>query len=224
MNSKLDSYFRVLTILIPLLIFSACSHRIPRDSRSSGASFEGTSDTGYASWYGPDFNGKKTASGEIYDMYAMTAAHRKAPFGTSVRVINLDNGRQTTVTINDRGPFVRGRIIDLSKKAAEEIGMTAAGTAKVRLEFLDRKPLPNAYPSANAGTTYIQIGSFESESNAQYYVDQIRRLGPGVTVRIYKENNLFRIRSGPYSSVDTAQPDLDSLKKTGFNGFILHSN
>lgn len=224
MNSKFHSYFRILTALTLVLFFSACGRPRVADSRRSDRYFDGKTETGYASWYGPDFNGKKTASGEIYDMYAMTAAHRYAPFGSNVRVVNLDNGRQTTVTINDRGPFVRGRIIDLSKKAAEEIGMMGSGTAKVRLEFLDRKPLPAAYPSSNAGTAYVQIGSFESQSNAQYYVDQIKRLVPSISVRIYKENGYYRIRSGPYESDEAAQKDLDTLKSSGFSGFILHSN
>ncbi|MEZ4845707.1 MAG: septal ring lytic transglycosylase RlpA family protein [Bdellovibrionota bacterium] len=102
--------------------------------------FDGKNEEGYASWYGDKFHGRKTASGETYDMYAMTAAHRQAPFGTNVKVINLDTGRETIVKINDRGPFVRGRIIDLSRKAAEQIGMIGNGTARVRLEFLKQSP------------------------------------------------------------------------------------
>lgn len=97
---------------------------------------------GYASWYGPGFHGRTTANGERYNQYAMTAAHKKLPFNTKVRVINLDNGMETIVRINDRGPFIRGRIIDLSKKAAKEIAMLGSGTARVRVETLvKRKPI-----------------------------------------------------------------------------------
>lgn len=91
---------------------------------------------GIASWYGPNFHGKKTSNGETYNMNAMTAAHKTLPMNTMVRVINLGNGAQTTVRINDRGPFVAGRIIDLSKAAATSIGMIGAGTARVKLEVV----------------------------------------------------------------------------------------
>ena len=91
---------------------------------------------GIASWYGPDFHAKKTSNGEIYNMYAMTAAHKTLPMNTVVRVDNLDNGRSTIVRINDRGPFVSGRIIDLSNKAAHEIDMVRKGTAKVQITVL----------------------------------------------------------------------------------------
>ncbi|AXK49185.1 hypothetical protein CRU87_08690 [Aliarcobacter trophiarum LMG 25534] len=104
---------------------------------------------GIASWYGPDFHAKKTSNGEIYNMYAMTAAHKTLPMNTVVRVDNLDNGRSTIVRINDRGPFVAGRIIDLSNKAAHEIDMVRKGTANVRVTVLgynglvDDKNAPN---------------------------------------------------------------------------------
>jgi len=91
---------------------------------------------GVASWYGPGFNGRKTASGEIFDMYALTAAHRTLPFGTLVRVTRLDNGASVVVRINDRGPFKKDRIIDLSYQAALEIGLVSSGTALVELEVV----------------------------------------------------------------------------------------
>ncbi|MFO1155673.1 MAG: septal ring lytic transglycosylase RlpA family protein [Rhodospirillales bacterium] len=89
---------------------------------------------GEASWYGPGFHGRKTASGERFNQHELTAAHRKLPLGTKARVTNLDNGKSVEVKINDRGPYVRGRIIDLSKAAAEHLGMKNAGTTPVRLE------------------------------------------------------------------------------------------
>ena len=104
---------------------------------------------GIASWYGPDFHAKKTSNGEIYNKYAMTAAHKTLPMNTVVRVDNLDNGRSTIVRINDRGPFVAGRIIDLSNKAAHEIDMVRKGTARVKVTVLgyngliDDKNAPN---------------------------------------------------------------------------------
>jgi rare lipoprotein A len=94
------------------------------------------SEVGIASWYGPKFHGRKTASGQVYDMYAKTAAHRTLPFGSIVRVTDLKTGKNTIVVINDRGPFVEGRIIDLSLAAAQEIGLDKNGLAKVKIEVI----------------------------------------------------------------------------------------
>jgi rare lipoprotein A len=91
---------------------------------------------GIASWYGEDFNGRLTASGDVYDMYKYTAAHKTLPLGTVVRVTNQDNGKTTEVTVNDRGPYVKGRIIDLSRTAGRAIGMREVGTANVKLEVV----------------------------------------------------------------------------------------
>ena len=102
-----------------------------------GAPRRGKSQTGVASWYGEEYHGRETASGEVFDMYKLTAAHNKLPFGTRVRVINLKNGKSVIVKINDRGPFVRGRIIDLSYAAAKKIGILQCGTAEVRIQVVD---------------------------------------------------------------------------------------
>ena len=92
---------------------------------------------GMASWYGEEYHGRPTASGEIFDMYKLTAAHRKLPLGTRLRVTNLKNRKRVIVKVNDRGPFVRGRIIDLSYGAARKIGMIEDGVAKVRIEIVN---------------------------------------------------------------------------------------
>ena len=97
----------------------------------------GYDQVGMASWYGPGFHGKTTANGERYDMHGLTAAHKTLPFGTKVRVTNLANDRALIVRINDRGPFVPGRIIDLSKRAAERLGFLEAGKARVRVEAIE---------------------------------------------------------------------------------------
>lgn len=108
----------------------------PTDSAQNGP--PGAVQTGNASWYGKDFHGGKTANGERYDMYSLTAAHRTLPFGTKVKVTNLDNGQEVVVRINNRGPYLKDRIIDLSKGAAREIGMLGDGIAKIRLQVLGR--------------------------------------------------------------------------------------
>ena len=112
-----------------------------------------TSD-GLASWYGPKFAGRQTANGEIFDPSQLTAAHKTLPFGTQVRVTNLNNGRSVVVRINDRGPFKPGRVIDLSRAAAERIGMIGSGTAPVSLELLNDAAAPRpASPSGPTGVT-----------------------------------------------------------------------
>ena len=124
---------------------------------------------GIASWYGKPYHGRKTSNGERYDMWALTAAHKSLPFGTMVEVVNLENKRSVVVRINDRGPFIRGRIIDLSRKAAAAINMEGAGTARVALYLAggrarvpDRgsKPLVRESPPAGAAFWTIQVGSF----------------------------------------------------------------
>lgn len=132
---------RVLTIAVVLTFMScASSPRYTSSVRPPKGSPSGSLkriQEGIASFYGEDFHGRKTSNGEVYDMYAMTAAHRALPFNTRVLVTNLDNGKRVIVRINDRGPFVKGRIIDLSYGAAQKIGMVGPGTAKVRLEVLE---------------------------------------------------------------------------------------
>jgi rare lipoprotein A len=214
MNSKFESLFRAIAVSVMLLSLVSCHKRIDRSFRDQP--FDGSSQVGNASWYGDKFHGRKTSSGETYDMYAMTAAHRTAPFGTNVRVTNMENGKQTVVSVNDRGPFVRGRIIDLSKKAAQEIDMIGTGTAKVKLEFMDRRPIQQT------GETFIQAGSFGSDSNAQTHLLRLQQVNSRLSARIYKEKGLYRVRLGPYASDDSAQTDLDQLKRSGFDGFILH--
>ncbi|MDA3062486.1 MULTISPECIES: septal ring lytic transglycosylase RlpA family protein [unclassified Campylobacter] len=130
----------------------------------------GDTQSGIASWYGPGFNGKKTSNGEIYDMNAMTAAHKTYPMNTMVKVTNRDTGASATVRINDRGPFVSGRVIDLSKSAANKVGVFAKGTAPVKLEVVGfygqtiKKGAPNA--TIVGGNFMVQIGAFRNQSGA----------------------------------------------------------
>lgn len=121
-------------LVIPLLILNCCW--LPNNCcLSYGVGLSGTN-YGYATWYGKEFHGRRTASGEIYDMYGLTAAHRTLPFGTKVKVTNLENNKSVTVRINDRGPVPRKYIIDLSYGAARQIGLVEQGVVKVRLEVL----------------------------------------------------------------------------------------
>jgi len=127
-------------------------------------------ETGVSSWYGKDFHGKKTANGEIYNMYDMTAAHKTLPIPTFIHVKNLDNGKEVVVRINDRGPFSKGRILDLSYAAAETLDMINSGTAQVKLTVLsqttNRLRTENKDIDINKGAYIVQIGSFSVQSNA----------------------------------------------------------
>ena len=120
-------------------------------------------ETGIASWYGADFHGKKTSSGEPYDMYAETAAHRVLPFDTKVEVANLKNGRKTIVRINDRGPFIKDRIIDLSYTSAKEIGLVGPGTAPVEIKVIEAA---DTATSEWKGIFTVQVGAFKKQENA----------------------------------------------------------
>lgn len=121
----------VVLLLLSTLAMSACSPKMAGPPPRKGAELVGT-----ASWYGPKYHGRTTASGERYDMEALTAAHRTLPFGTRVRVTNLVNGRKIVLKVNDRGPFIAGRVIDVSRRAARELDFLEAGLAEVRIEVL----------------------------------------------------------------------------------------
>jgi rare lipoprotein A len=127
-------------------------------------------ETGYAvaSWYGSEFQGKPTSSGEIFNMYAYTCAHKEYPFGTKLKVIHLSNNKSVICLVNDRGPFVRGRDIDLSYAAAKEIGLTGPGTSRVWIQYLGRDSSYRREVQylANEGPFTLQVGSFMDLSNA----------------------------------------------------------
>jgi rare lipoprotein A len=164
------------------------------------------SEEGLASWYGRRFNGKKTASGEPYDMYAMTAAHPTLPIPSYARVTALATGKSVVVRINDRGPFHSNRIIDLSYTAAYKLGYLGGGSARVRVESLD----PAAYDTQGAALkegVYVQVGAFSSADNARQLLDRLTReleLDPGQT-RVVLSGSLHRVQLGPYPSDDAAQ-------------------
>ena len=129
-------------IVVIAAIAASCAHPRRHATVPPPPARAGTTETGVASWYGIPYHGRQTASGEVYDMYQLTAAHRNLPFQTWVEVENLTNGKRVDVRINDRGPFVRGRIIDLSQTAANRIGMLRPGTAQVRLTVMAGPPAP----------------------------------------------------------------------------------
>jgi rare lipoprotein A len=197
----------------------------PRSSRGNPVSYEvfgkryfiqatadGYRERGVASWYGPDFHARPTSSGEPYDMYAMTAAHKTLPIPVYARVTNLSNGRSVVVRINDRGPFVDNRIIDLSYTAAHKLGMTQAGTAFVEVEVITPGSLaeaargvapPASAPTLAAPGLYLQAGAFGVAGNATQLADRLRAAGIG-NVLVREPDAavaLYRVRVGPIADV-----------------------
>jgi rare lipoprotein A len=139
MTRLLKGFAPAAALIALILLLSACASepgRAAAGRASGGTNGQAYEAVGMASWYGGKFHGRTTASGEPYDMHAMTAAHPSLPFGTKVRVTNLENGRSVVLRINDRGPFAKRRIIDVSRHAAEDLGFLGAGLAKVRVEAI----------------------------------------------------------------------------------------
>jgi rare lipoprotein A len=178
---------------------------------------------GIASWYGRQFHGRRTSSGETYDMYAMTAAHKTLPLPTYVQVTNLKNGRKVVLRVNDRGPFHDNRIIDLSYTAAAKLDILAAGTGLVEVRALTPgaaadAPLRQPAAVAGAGRFYIQVGAFASRANADALAG---RLGvPGdfllsVSEAVVDGRTLFRVRIGPLDDVEIADSIVARLAAFG---------
>ena len=176
---------------------------------------------GIASWYGPGFHGKRTANGEIYNMYKLTAAHKTLPLNTYVKVINLENGKSVIVKVNDRGPFVEGRIIDLSYAAAKRLGMLKRGTAKVKLVVFGKK-VNNEYKFVNLGkgTFYVQVGAFKNKLNAFRYKKKILS-EYGIQTEVIKLNGYYRVLAGPVSSYKKAKQFKLRLKRMGLSGSFI---
>lgn len=169
---------------------------------------------GIASWYGTKFHGKRTSSGEPYDMYAMTAAHKTLPLPTYAQVTNLRNGRSVVVKINDRGPFKDNRLIDLSYAAAIKLGITAEGTGLVEVRALDpltyqaqRTPAGAASAAAGGTNLYLQLGAFSSVENAERLRTRLGSTGRSNVQVIRAEldrRTVYRVRIGPIANVDEA--------------------
>jgi rare lipoprotein A len=169
--------FALLALAVMLL--AGCSHHSAHVSTPLAPARIGTTETGVASWYGFPYHGRRAASGEIYDMQRLTAAHRTLPFHTWVEVTNLANGKQVDVRINDRGPFVKGRIVDLSQAAARDIDMLRSGTARVRLKVIPPPPatqpiapiaapvIASSAPPPSNNCFAVQAGAFADRDRAE---------------------------------------------------------
>lgn len=175
-------------------------------------------ENGISSWYGPNFHGKLTANGEIYDMNGITAAHRTLPFGTILLVENLDNGKTIQVRINDRGPYAKNRIIDLSKGAAERIEMIGPGTARVRLYLLEGDLENSRVTDLKVPTYTVQLGSYKDIQQAELQVQQID--GTRIETIEAKDNTFYRVYYGTYTDPEEARHQMQRLNDMGFAGFV----
>jgi rare lipoprotein A len=196
------------------------------------ASREPYKERGMASWYGKKFHGQKTSSGEVYDMYAMSAAHKTLPIPSYARVTNVKNGKSVVVRVNDRGPFHSDRIIDLSYAAAYKLGYIGAGSAMVEVESVEPGQAASApvqaaqapaeelknpvavKSSIDAKSTYIQVGAFSSRENAEDYRGRVARQLTWLTdgVQVLSIGNLWRLHVGPYASSDAARPIAERIE------------
>ena len=203
---------------------------------------------GIASWYGKKFHGKRTASGEIYDMYGMTAAHPTLPVPSYARVTNLSNKKSVVVRVNDRGPFLRERIIDLSYVAAYKLGIVDNGSAEVVVEVESMVADSNIQPieitdsvvvtplkpttvmsassePAASGNVYLQLGAFRSQQGAESFLGRmnIEFEGGGKRVELYqKDDDMVRVHIGPYSTQDEARAIAERLQpRLGFKPFVV---
>lgn len=195
-------------------------------------SADGFVQKGIASWYGKKFHGRKTSNGETYDMYAMTAAHKTLPMNVYLKVTNLDNGRSTVVRVNDRGPFVRSRIIDLSYTAANELGVVGPGTAPVRIEALGYRddaqsgttPHYTQLASYDVGPFMVQVGAFTVKENAYRLAEKLKsQYGRSSVAEGWVNGQKFyRVRVGLYDSMALADEALLQIEVNGYpSSFIV---
>mgnify|MGYP001823047473 FL=1 len=230
---------------LAVAIMTGCSSRPTASNQSPGkpkpyrvagkwyqpvSNAKGFQQRGIASWYGKKFHGRKTSNGEIYDMYAMTAAHKTLPLGTYVHVRNLDNGAEVTVRINDRGPFVQGRIIDLSYTAAKKIDIATSGTAPVVIAALepDNRQTPNSKDKHEPvdyykGNFTFQIGAFSDKQNAFRLKENLAQTYKNAHVSEYDngQERLYRVRVGRASSLEQAVEYEKTLIQHGFKDVFI---
>ncbi len=176
---------------------------------------------GIASWYGEPFHGRLTANGERYDMHALTAAHRLHTFGTRLRVTNLETGRSVVVRVNDRGPFVRGRIIDLSFAAATAIDLIGAGTARVSIDRLKEVAVPDHEPAYT-----VQVAAFREEAAARNLQRRLDGRYADVFMTIVDLGGVdyYRVRVGRWATLTAAQRAARRLTSDGFTPFVTRQD
>ncbi|WP_179952048.1 septal ring lytic transglycosylase RlpA family protein [Marinicella rhabdoformis] len=237
---KITNYVSVM--LVSVLLLSACGKKVQTKPwkpysenlskygnhspyRVNGRKYHvnnnpvGFTEKGQASWYGKKFHGRKTSNQEIFDMYKLTAAHKILPLPSYVEVTNLDNGKQVIVRVNDRGPFVGDRIIDLSYGAAKALDFVNQGIANVKIEVIKAPKNLQASP-IKQGLTYIQLGAFSDNNTAYNLAKKVTELlGIETFVTILKTQSglLHRVRIGPFNSENKIQQLINQISQKGIN-------
>ena len=182
------------------------------------------SEVGIASWYGTKFHGKQTANGEVYDLYGMTAAHKTLPLPSYVKVTNNNNGRSVVLRVNDRGPFVEDRIIDLSFAAAKKLGFAEAGITEVLVEGIDVGAFAASHIEGEHQEVFLQMAAFSNYHNAQIMRRKLSA-STDTPVKIVKQDReegpLFRVRIGPVQTPDHMEQLLDTLEAGQFDAPYL---
>jgi rare lipoprotein A len=209
--------------LLPLLFLNAGLLPLSRaEVPSAPVAQVLVSQTGIASWYGPGFHGKPTASTVIYNQYELTAAHPTLPFGSRVLVTNLENGNSTEVIITDRGPFAKGRIIDLSFAAGKLIDMIVPGTATVRLDVIDSGPHEIQSVPTYVGYT-LQLGAFSRLENAEHLRENLSTSLPGVVIVPLpaKDARYYRVQMGTFVNRRSAEERAHQLSQSGVPAIIM---
>lgn len=214
----------VLLLLAVPFAFSCARKAVDSTSlptTSGGYVEEGYTQVGIASWYGIEEHNRHAANGERFSKYAYTAAHKSLPMGTVVRVTNLENGRDVLLEINDRGPFVEGRIIDLSHAAARSIGMVEEGTVKVKVEVVSTPSTRNT--SIFDALYTVQVGSFGDRGNATSLKTELEAEYEDVRVESVRVSgdDYYRVRVGRYSDRKDAERTASRLRRDGHKGRII---
>ena len=210
----------VALYLLPLLFLITCS--VPLSRIDLLVAQDRVSQTGIASWYGPGFHGKATASATIFNQNELTAAHPTLPLGSRVMVTNLENGNSTEVIINDRGPFAKGRIIDLSFAAGKTLGMIEPGTVPVRLEVIDSGP--HKIQSVPNSLNYtLQLGAFSQLRNARYLHERLSRSHVEVSIVPLQARDAmyYRVQLGTFINRNAAEERAHQLSQAGFAVIIM---
>ncbi len=177
-------------------------------------SSKGYRERGIASWYGKKFHGRRTSSGELYDMHLATAAHKSLPLPTYVEVTNLENGRKMIVKVNDRGPFHQGRIIDLSYAAAIKLGVDKTGTAKVDVRAIDVRKSRQSSTKLSAGT-FLQVGAFSKRKTAKSLADKMMA-AQLKSVSVKKSRGLYKVWIGPYATEAELEAGVRGVVELGY--------
>ena len=228
-NKSSDDAVRLPAVRLPASNVSCRPYKVLGKWYYPLPNSQGFRQRGLASWYGEDFHGKKTSNGEIYDMNTISAAHKTLPLGTHVRVHNLKNNKKLDLRINDRGPFVSGRVIDLSKAAAKELGVYGPGTAPVEVMTLGGGSAGNgsgqSYINYHKGNFTIQVGAFSDLHNAKKLWKTLDKDYRNAHITPYRSHTsgarLYRVAVGRCSSLQRAEAYENAMKKKGFRDAFM---